>query len=403
MGPAQEMMKDGYVVRRNADREPPGRIGRRLLEHLELELTERCNNACLHCCINRPANDASAEAQEMNTEGWRGVLQEAVSLGVLTVRFTGGEPLLRSDFAELYLCARRLGLKVQLYTNGRLITPELADLFAHYPPREQIEITVYGMTPETYDAVACAPGAFEEFRRGVDLLLERGVPFLLKGALLPQNKHEIAAFAAWAATVPWMDRPPVYAKFFDLRVRRDSEAKNRLIARLRVTPEEGLAVMNGNPSEYRREMARFCSRFIGPHGDQLFTCGIGTGGCADAYGKLQACGLLRTPEWVYDLNIGSLQDALENVFPKLNQLRASNPEYLARCARCFLHGLCEQCPARSWIENGSLDTPVEYQCQVAHAQARYLGLLNDGERAWEVEDWQARIGNLVAQESAEPG
>jgi sulfatase maturation enzyme AslB (radical SAM superfamily) len=58
-------------------------------------------------------------------------------------------------------------------------------------------------------------------------------------------------------------------------------------------------------------------------------------------------------------------------------MRARNPEYLRRCARCFLKGFCEQCPAKSWSEHGNLDTPVEYLCEVAHAQARYMGWLAD--------------------------
>jgi hypothetical protein len=62
-----------------------------------------------------------------------------------------------------------------------------------------------------------------------------------------------------------------------------------------------------------------------------------------------------------------------------------------------LKGLCEQCPGKSWAEYGTLDTPVEYLCQVAHAQARYLGLLNGGERAWEIADWRARIDTLVQE------
>ena len=59
---------------------------------------------------------------------------------------------------------------------------------------------------------------------------------------------------------------------------------------------------------------------------------------------------------------------------------------------CFLKGLCEQCPAKSWTENGTLDTPVEYLCSVAHAQARWMGWLKDGEKAWEVKDWKERVG-----------
>jgi hypothetical protein len=77
-----------------------------------------------------------------------------------------------------------------------------------------------------------------------------------------------------------------------------------------------------------------------------------------------------------------LSDALKQ-FAALRDLRATNPEYLRRCARCFLKGLCEQCPAKSWAEHGTLDTPVEYLCEVAHAQARWLGWLGENEYAWE--------------------
>ena len=134
----------------------------------------------------------------MTTEQVKDILQQAADLGCLQVRFTGGEPLLRPDFEELYLYARRLGLKVLLFTNARLITPHLADLFAHIPPLVTIEITVYGMRRESYEAVTRGPGSFAQFWRGVNLLLERNVPFVVKSALLPQNKHEMDEFEAWA-------------------------------------------------------------------------------------------------------------------------------------------------------------------------------------------------------------
>jgi hypothetical protein len=75
-------------------------------------------------------------------------------------------------------------------------------------------------------------------------------------------------------------------------------------------------------------------------------------------------------------------------------MRAVNPLYLERCARCFLRGFCEQCPAKSWAEHGTLDRPVEYFCRVAHAQAFSLGLLGKKERAWDVRDSADRIENL---------
>jgi radical SAM protein with 4Fe4S-binding SPASM domain len=390
------MAEQGYVVRRSLAQQRLFQGHQPLLGHLDIELTERCNNACIHCYINLPAHDVQAERRELTAEAWKDILRQAADLGALSVRFTGGEPLLRPDFAEIYLYARRLGMMVMLFTNGRLITPELADLFVRVPPLKKLEISVYGMHPESYDAVACAPGAFAEFRRGIDLLLARQIPFVVKSALLPPNRSEIGEFEAWATTIPWMDGNHSYAIFFDLRTRRDSPARNRRIAALRFSPEEGVALLARDEEGYRQSTAQF----MGPQGDRLFACGAGETGCVDAYGTYQMCMLLRHPDTVYDLRQGTLREALTEAFPQVRELRATNPAYLERCARCFLKGLCEQCPAKSWSEHGTLDTPVEYLCQVAHAQARYLGLLAEGERAWEIEDWRARIDVLVQETGA---
>jgi hypothetical protein len=100
---------------------------------------------------------------------------------------------------------------------------------------------------------------------------------------------------------------------------------------------------------------------------------------------------LRHPDTVYDLSKGSLKEAMTRFFPEVRKIRASHPDYLARCARCFLKGLCEQCPGRSWTEHGTMDTPVEYLCEIAHTQAKQLGMLKEGELAWEIKDWRERI------------
>ena len=382
------------------------------LGSLDIELTERCNNNCIHCCINLPANDRAAKAREMTTEQVKSILTEAVALGCLEVRFTGGEPLLRPDFEELYLFARRLGLKVLIFTNARLITPQLADLLARIPPLVFIEITVYGMRKESYEAVSRVPGSFAQFQRGVALLLERKIPFIVKSALLPPNKAEMDEFEAWAATIPWMDTHPAYFMFFDLRNRRDDEKKNALIASLRLSPEESVTILKRNAARYRKYEEEFAAKFMGPPGDALFQCGAGNGLCIDAYGFAQPCMGVRAPELTFNLLSLSLRggeshrsnpeneqacdkrnmlsEALD-FFKNLKTFKATNPDYLRRCAVCFLKGLCEQCPAKSWAEHGTLDTPVEYLCEVAHAQARFLGWQKVGEKAWEISDWKERV------------
>lgn len=370
------------------------------MDRLDIELTERCNLNCIHCYINMPADDLATKERELSTEAIKEILKEAASLGCLSVRFTGGEPLLRKDFEELYLFARRLGLKVLIFTNATLITPHLADLLSRIPPLEKTEVSIYGMKRKSYEAVTRVPGSFEAAWRGIKLLQEKKVPFVVKSALLPPNKGEVEEFEAWASTIPWMDRPQSYSIFFDLRCRRDSERRNNLIRNLRVSAEEAIEFLTRRREEYLAEMREFCSKFMSPPGDKLFSCGAGIGGgCVDAYGQFQACMLLRHPKTVHKLKKGSLEDAMKNFFPELRDMKATNPDYLARCARCFLKGLCEQCPAKSWMEHGTLDTPVEYFCEIAHAQARYLGLILEGEMAWEVEDWRERIRKFSEKNS----
>lgn len=380
----------GYVTEVERLSRPVG--GR--LSSLDIELTERCNNDCIHCCINLPAGDRVARGREMTTVQVKEILTEATELGCMYVRFTGGEPLLRPDFAELYLYARHLGLKVLIFTNAILIDRELADIFARVVPLARTEISVYGMHEESYEAVTRRPGSFARFRRGIDLLLERNVPFVLKAALLPQNRHEMAELEGWVKTLPCRDTPPRYSMFLDLRNRRDDPEKNALIRTLRATPQQGLAVLSRDLEAYRREIGQFASKFMGPAGARLFACGAGNRLCVDAYGRAQPCMGVRAPELCPDLFAERAANPLAGALDRmtdLREMRATNPVYLERCGRCFLKGLCPQCPAKSWAEHGDLDTPVEYLCEVAHDKARFMGWLGEEERAWQVENWRERL------------
>ena len=258
-------MKDRsrYVEKRRIGDAPVWNRAGPLLGHLDMELTERCNNNCIHCYINRPENDPAAMQAELSTGVVRKILEEAAGLGCLTVRFTGGEPLLREDFEELYLAARHLGIRVMLFTNATLITPRLAELLGRVPPMEKVEVTVYGMTRASYEAVSRVPGSFDSAWQGIRRLQEKKVAFVVKSALLPANRAEAADLEAWAATPPGMDGPPRFSLFFDLRGRRDSEEKNRLIRSLRWPPEDALPLLARNKARYLSEAKEFCSRFMG--------------------------------------------------------------------------------------------------------------------------------------------
>ena len=68
----------------------------------DLEVTARCNCACRHCYINLPASDETAEKKEMTVDEIARIADQAVGMGSLWCLVTGGEPLLRADFPNIY-------------------------------------------------------------------------------------------------------------------------------------------------------------------------------------------------------------------------------------------------------------------------------------------------------------
>jgi len=87
-------------------------------------LTKRCNSRCLYCGIWEAPKPLEPSFDEISY-----VVEQLHALGVKELVLSGGEPLLRSDIVEIVSTATRLGLKVNLLTNGvRLDHPLIDDL-----------------------------------------------------------------------------------------------------------------------------------------------------------------------------------------------------------------------------------------------------------------------------------
>ena len=108
------------------------RLNRRVLtERLpisgSIELTFRCNLRCVHCYCNLPMNDPEAIEMELGVDELYQILDQIAEAGCLWLLITGGEPLLRNDFLDIYIYAKKKGFITTLFTNGTLLSPELAD------------------------------------------------------------------------------------------------------------------------------------------------------------------------------------------------------------------------------------------------------------------------------------
>jgi len=347
--------------------------GKRVPISFDLEITARCNMGCRHCYINLPANDTEAHQRELTPREIAGIADQAAGMGAVWVLLSGGEPLLRDDFSEIYLILKRKGLLVSVFTNATLLRDEHMALFKKYPPRD-IEVTVYGVTPETYERVTRRSGAFVAFTNGLNRLLENGVKVRLKAMAIQSNFHELTAITAFcrAHTKDYFRFDPQLHLRFDRNERRNSEIKAE-----RLTPEEIVALERADGERFSA-LQKGCEKLIIKEFahigcNHLFHCGAGNGSFNVSYdGKFRLCSSLWAPETMYDLRKGTLREAWEQLVPRVRDMRSQHREFLERCRRCSIVNLCLWCPAHSYLETGELDTPIDYFCQVAHARAAML-------------------------------
>src|SRR3954468_12046904 len=119
---------------------------------LVAELTYRCP---LHCpyCSNPVAYSTGVE--DLKTEEWVRVLNQAAEIGVVHALFSGGEPLLRQDLPELVAAARQAGLYTNLITSGVGLTLESATRLKE-AGLDSIQISFQSDEPELADAIAGA-------------------------------------------------------------------------------------------------------------------------------------------------------------------------------------------------------------------------------------------------------
>ncbi len=356
-----------YIRTSALQTDPPGR---RIPWAVEFELTTRCNLNCRHCHINQSAVDRQVRETELSASEILAIAGQAVDLGTLWCLLTGGEPLLRNDFETIYIGLKKAGLLVSVFTNATCVQPAHIDLFRTYPPRD-IEVSVYGVTPQTVEAVTRVPGAHTRFLAGLTRLREGGIPVRLKSVLMQSNVHEHAEIARFCRqyTKDYYRFDP----YLNLRFDRDP-VRNQGILAERLTAEQIVTVERADP-ERIKALCKGADALTGEHStgfqcDQRFQCGAGQDGfTVGADGLLRLCSSLWADGTTYDLRGGSVADAWNRFIPQIRNQRSTNTTILDTCHVCPMVNLCMWCPANAHLETGDADAFVPGFCALAHKRA----------------------------------
>ncbi len=153
---------------------------------LRIALTPRCNLSCTYC----HHEGEIAPRQEISKEMAVCIARAAAELGVRSIKFTGGEPLMRDDLEEI-ISSMPENIDISLTTNGILLEKRAKSLAE--AGLDRVNISLDSLNPETYGKITgCREGDLQKVIEGIDAALEAGLrPIKLNVVVLKENESEI--------------------------------------------------------------------------------------------------------------------------------------------------------------------------------------------------------------------
>lgn len=325
------------------------------------ELTARCNFNCPMCYVHMTEEQVRAAGRELTAEEWLKIAREAKDRGMIFVLLTGGEPLVRKDFFEIYRGMKEMGLLISVNSNGSMLRGEILEKFLADPPF-RFNISLYGGCNETYERM-CGLPMYDRVKENIRALREAGVDVSLNLSITPYNFQDIAQIYADAVELDVNVRASSYM-YPSIRVNGEQygcgnrlspeDAAKQSVAwdRLRFTDEE-FALRAQNMRDLVGVDEPECP--VGP--DEGVRCRAGSSSFWMTWdGRMLPCGMMPGPT-AYPLEVG-FEAAWETIKAETGKIRMP-----AQCTSCAKREVCPVCAAVCVTETGSFDQVPTYVCR----------------------------------------
>jgi len=332
-----------------------------------IDLTYRCGNDCRHCWL-RLAPDAPERTAELTADEIRRVVGEARALGCREWAISGGEPMLRPDFAEIFADITARSAWYTLNTNGSLITPAIARLLRRKGAKL---VALYGATAAVHDAVTRRPGSFEALGRGVAYLREAGAAFTVQIVPMRTNIAEYDAMVRMAAS--WSPSWRIGAAWLYLSASGDPR-RNADILSERLEPERAVELERAYAAgglDPAPGASGICAPAAAAPGGLYAACLAGRRDFhVDPYGGLSFCSFVKDPALRFDLRTMSFAEAWEERLPGLAGAAPPSAAYRDGCGTCEMRTDCAWCPVYAFLEHRDHSRKIDYLCATAGATRR---------------------------------
>ncbi len=360
--------------------------------------TNACNLRCKHCYQNAK----KPLANELSTEERLDIVDQLNDLGTVALAFSGGEPLMRSDFWEVARYAAEKGMYVSLATNGTMLTSETCARLVEIGVR-YVEVSIDGAKPATHDRFRGVKGAWLQAVKGILNACEHSELFLcVASTITKHNFQELEALIKLAKELGArrfiaFNYIPTgrgkYSKELDPDPWMREEMLKILYRHMIANLSSGFDVLTTAP-----QYSRVClEQRKGPFAVAHFGTGMLTekmqiladliGGCGAGrtYCAIQPDGAV-TPCVFIPVTAGNLREqSFSEIWHKSKVLESlrTREDLEDSCGSCGNKYICGGCRARAYAYCGSLKAP-DVGC--IKNMEKYLECISNG---CQVEKWQS--------------
>lgn len=187
------------LIRQNLEAEsatPELEIPKPNLQFVWLEVTDQCNERCLHCYGGFSPEKKGKVDKPLTHNEWKNVIQSLLRNGCNQIQFIGGEPFKyhgetrTQTVLDLTEFAKGKGIDfIEIFTNGTLISKETVKRIKDLGV--QIALSIYSSEPAIHDNITQTPGSFRKTLQAINMLKEADIPIRAPVVVMKQNEDTI--------------------------------------------------------------------------------------------------------------------------------------------------------------------------------------------------------------------
>jgi MoaA/NifB/PqqE/SkfB family radical SAM enzyme len=330
--------------------------GKPHLTSLQIELSSRCNERCVHCYIPH-----ETKTNDIDPALFYDVLDQSREMGVLGLTLSGGEPMLHKNFCDFLRKSKEYDFSINILSNLTLLNDEIISEMKENR-LSSVQVSLYSMKPEIHDSITQLKGSFYKTRDNILRLIENDIPLQISCPTMKQNKN------CFVEVLNWANDHKVRAETDFIMMARYDHTSDNLDNRLNLD-EVGKIITDiiEHNQHYQEELIKADFEKI-ESGDASndIVCGVCIGSiCMVANGNLYPCA-----GW-QDYICGNVRETpLREIWeksPKVQYLRNLRKKDFPECTLCADKAFCAMCMVRNANENAD-GNPLkinEHFCKVA--------------------------------------